>query len=226
MPKPRHAKRFLRPVFYIFCEGGKTEPYYLDHYIKKHCAGGRTVQVNQPKLTDIVKIPKTNKTDPNSLVGLAIKQKEKSPLPDKDCYWCAFDREAENEVAACIPIKAMEKATANGIKVAFSNVCFEVWLLLHKQAGCAPYGSCDDLLKRSKLTTYYPRYNKGDRREFTASEIADARKRAVKMDAETCTGNGQSVSEDIQPCQLVKLNPYTNFHRLLDAIDAFLASQA
>ncbi len=226
MPKPRHAKRFLRPVFYIFCEGEKTEPYYLEHYIREHCAGFRAIRVNRVKLADIIKIPKTEKTDPVSIVCLAIEQKKQSPLPDRDCYWCAFDRESEKEVPAAIPVKALEMAASHGIEVAFSNVCFEVWLLLHKQDGCAAYVSCDDILKRSKLKTYYPGYDKGCRRKFETAEIADARRRAVKMNEGTCSGNGLDCSEEIRPSQLVKLNPYTNFHRLLDAIDAFLESQA
>ena len=225
MPKKRHAKRFLRPVFYIFCEGEKTEPYYLEHYIRRHCAGFRSVQVNRIKLDDIVKIPKTNRTDPNSLVGLAIKQKGKSPSPDKDRYWCAYDREAENVVHKSIHIRAFKAASENGIEVAFSNVCFEVWLLLHKQDGCAPYVSCDDLLKRSALRLHFPGYAKGCRRDFESGDIANARKRAVKMNARTCNVKAQELPAKIDPCRLVDLNPYTNFYRLLDAIDAFLECQ-
>lgn len=225
MPKKRHTKRTLRPVFYIFCEGEKTEPYYLEHYIRRHCAGFRSVQVNRIKLDDIVKIPKTNRTDPNSLVGLAIKQKSKSPSPDKDRYWCAYDREAENIVQQAIHIKAFKAASENGIEVAFSNVCFEVWLLLHKQDGCASYVSCDDLLKRSDLRHYFPGYKKGCRREFEHSDIENARRRAVKMNAQTCNVNVQELPDKIDPCKLVRLNPYTDFYRLLDAIDVFLDGQ-
>lgn len=225
MPRNRQVKRSLRPVFYVFCEGKKTEPYYLDHYIRNHCSGFSFIQINRIKLDDIVKIPKTNKTDPISLVNLAIKQKSASPSPDLDRYWCAFDREAENKVKAKIPIKALETATENGIEVAFSNVCFEVWLLLHKQDGCASFDSFDDLFRRSNLTIYYPKYSKGSHREFEAAEIANARKRARKMNEQTCKGCRLKVSEEIEPNQLVKLNPYTNFYRLLDAMDGFLASQ-
>ena len=225
MPKKRHAKRSLRPVFYIFCEGEKTEPYYLEHYIRRHCAGFRSVQVNRIKLDDIVKIPKTNRTDPNSLVGLAIKQKRKSPTPEKDQYWCAYDRESENVVQETIHIKAFKAASENGVEVAFSNVCFEVWLLLHKQDGCAPYVSCDDLLRRSELTHHFPGYKKGCRREFESKDILNARKRAVKMNAQTCNVEVGEFSDDIDPSRLVKLNPYTNFYRLLDAIDVFLECQ-
>lgn len=225
MPKKRHAKRTLRPVFYIFCEGEKTEPYYLEHYIRKHCVGFRSVQVNRIKLDDIVKIPKTNRTDPNSLVGLAIKQKSKSPTPEKDQYWCAYDREAENIVQESIHLKAFKAASENGVEVAFSNVCFEVWLLLHKQDGCAPYVSCEDLLRRSALMHHFPGYKKGCRREFAGDDIMNARKRAVKMNAQTCNVKVGEFKDNIDLSRLVKLNPYTNFYRLLDAIDVFLERQ-
>ena len=219
MPKKRHVMRSIRPVFYIFCEGEKTEPYYLEHYIRCHCAGFRSVLVNQ------IKIPKTKRTDPNSLVGQAIKQKNKSPTPDKDRYWCAYDREAENVVHKSIHIKAFNAASENGIEIAFSNVCFEVWLLLHKQDGCASYISCDDLLKRSALKKLFPGYAKGCRRKFESADIAHARKHAVKMNAQTCNVKVQELPAKIDPCRLVNLNPYTNFYQLLDAIDTFLECQ-
>ncbi|MBP5545250.1 MAG: RloB domain-containing protein [Kiritimatiellae bacterium] len=226
MPKKRLVKRSLRPVFYIFCEGSKTEPYYLEHYIKNHCQGFRAIQVNRIKLDDIVKIPKTTKTDPISLVNMAVRQKSMSPSPDRDRYWCAYDREAESTIPSKYHIKAFKEASDNGIKVAFSNVCFEVWLLLHKQEGCASYDSCDDLLKRSRMREFYPEYKKGCRREFADAEITVARKRAAKMNEGTCKGHALNVSDALDPSHLVELNPYTNFYQLLDSIDAFLASQA
>lgn len=226
MPKKRSAKRLLRPVFYIFCEGEKTEPYYLDHYVKKHCSGYRSIQVKRIKLDEVVKLPKTNRTDPISLVNLAIKQKDMSPGLSGDQFWCVYDREAENVVSAEIHVRAFKAAGDRGINIAFSNVCFEVWLLLHKQDGCAAYISCDDLLKRSKLETYFPDYKKGCRREFSASEVFDARRRVLRMNANTCNVPIKKFTDVTDPRQLVKLNPYTNFHRLLDAIDDFLLALA
>ena len=224
MPKPRYSRRPLRPVFYIFCEGEKTEPNYLDHYIKKHCPGFRSIQVRRIKLDDVVKIPKTNRTDPVSLVNLAIKQQRMSPSVNEDRFWCAYDREASNVVPAKTHIQAYNLAVSNGVNIAFSNICFEVWLLLHRQEGCAAYISCDDLIKRSKLRQYYPGYDKGSKSEFSDSDICEARRRVVRMNANTCGVPVKNFSEVTNPMLLVKLNPYTNFHRLLDAIDAFLSN--
>ena len=224
MPKKRNAKRLLRPVFYIFCEGEKTEPYYIDHYVKKHCAGYRSIQVRRIKLDEVVKWPKTGRTDPISLVKLALKQKEMSPSLGEDQFWCVYDREAEDSVPAKLHIQAFEVAEAKGIHVAFSNICFEVWLLLHKQDGCAAYNSCADLLKRSKMRSYFDGYKKGCRREFSDAEISNARHRVLRMNANTCNVPIKKFTDVTDPRQLVKLNPYTNFHRLLDAIDDFLAN--
>ena len=226
MPKIRKIKKSLRPVFYIFCEGTKTEPFYLDHYIKQHCSFFRSIQIKRIKLDNIVKIFKNTKTDPISLVTLAIKQKNSSSSSKIDKYWCVYDREARNEVPDKIHIQAFEDAEKNDIKVAFSNVCFEVWLLLHKQNTCAQYVSCNDLFKKSALTQYFPNYSKGSRREFTDDEIKIARSRALQMNANTCTVNAISFSNRIKPCILVKLNPYTNFYQLLDAIDEFILNQS
>lgn len=224
MPKRRKSTRDLHPVFYVFCEGEKTEPYYLEHYVKNHCAGYKNIQIQRIKLSDIWSVAKTNRTDPVSLVTKAVRKKERSPTALEDRYWCVYDREAANKVKAQIHVKALSLAAAHNICIAFSNVCFEVWLLLHKQSACAPYASYDDLHKRSKLLTYYPRYDKGDRREFSDSDIAQARLNARRMNAGTLGIPVNELGNGNIPCKLVDGNPYTDVYRLLDAIDTFFVN--
>lgn len=224
MPKQRkNGKRNLRPVFYVFCEGEKTEPYYLDHYVKNHCAGYKNIQIHRIKLSDVWSIAKTNRTDPVSLVTLAVRKKEKSPTAKEDRYWCVYDREAANKVKAQIHVKALALAAEKGICIAFSNVCFEVWILLHKQSTCASYASYDDLRKRSKLTEYFPDYDKGDRREFSDADITHAKSMARRMNANTLNVPVSRLSDENIHCRLVDFNPYTDVYRLLDAIDDFFS---
>ncbi|MBE3128215.1 MAG: RloB domain-containing protein [Actinobacteria bacterium] len=50
---------------------------------------------------------------------------------DNDQVWCIFDvddfyRNGRNEL-----IKAVENASRNNIKIAYTNECFELWILLH-----------------------------------------------------------------------------------------------
>lgn len=211
MPKKRNSKRKVLPVFYVFCEGEKTEPHYLEHYVKEHCS---TCVRGRFKLKECWKIAKTNRTDPNSLVMLAVKQQANSPRGSGDRFWCVYDRESECGISSAVHYKALKLAEENGIQVAISNVCFEVWLLLHKQPTCAPYTSCEDLLKRSKLNEFFNGYKKGMGLSFTDEEICAARKAAA------CLGI-PGASESLSSKQIVTTNPSTNVYGLLDAIDAF-----
>lgn len=65
-----------------------------------------------------------------------------------------FDREAEAKYPHTLHQQAREKADANGIQIAFSNVCFEYWILLHFEFTTSCFGSYDELKRNSKLTEY------------------------------------------------------------------------
>jgi RloB-like protein len=73
--------------------------------------------------------------DPKMLVERALElrreaEQEARRLRDDnvefDEVWCVFDVDQHERLAA-----AREQARANGIHVALSNPCFELWLLLH-----------------------------------------------------------------------------------------------
>lgn len=212
MPKCRKAKkRRVGSVFHIYCEGEKTEPNYIDYYIKNHCQDFRAFQLTRVKLKEVLQVAKTNKTDPKSLVELAIAEKCKTPIGD--VFWCVYDRESEAERSERSHLEAACLASRHGISIALSNVCFEVWLLLHKQDTCAAYGSYDDLARHSRLKTHYPHYEKGERRSYSADEIKRARINALKMNQQTQKNSGTTAA--------CKLNPYTDFYMLLDSIDDF-----
>ena len=213
MPKKRKvSKKDVRAVFHIICEGEKTEPNYIDYYIKNYCRGRFGMQAHRIKLNKVFNIAKTNKTDPLSLVKVAIEAQCR--LPQGDVFWCVYDREAENAISEKAHEKARIEAVCHDIKIALSSVCFEVWLLLHKQETCAHYISYEDLAKRSRLKSYYKNYQKGDRILFSDEEIDCARIRARKMNNITASSHPAKV-----PC--CRLNPYTDFYLLLDDIDAF-----
>ena len=112
MPKNRKKEKHnLRPVFHIYCEGTKTEPYYIEHYIKNHCNNFRQIQLLRIKLNEVIKIAKTNKTDPESLVMLAICEKLRTP--SEDVFWCVYDREAENSIPEANHRNAYQMAVKN-----------------------------------------------------------------------------------------------------------------
>lgn len=106
----------------VFAEGEKTEPGYLTHW---HRAHRDRIQVN---ISGGLGAPVT-------VVDHAIKQMRHEAREAKrgrgrasDEYWCVFDVDQHPNVGA-----AVQKAMANGIGVAVSNPCVELWFILHFQ---------------------------------------------------------------------------------------------
>lgn len=65
MSKKRGVVKNVPRVMYIYCEGEKTEPLYLDAYISER----------SKKTLSVFKIPKTRKNTPEQLVNEAVNKK-------------------------------------------------------------------------------------------------------------------------------------------------------
>ena len=110
----RRTKRLsIKSDFLVLTNGEKTEKDYFD-IVKKHSIFNVVVRYEN--------------ADPKQLVERAINE----PFSRK---WCMFDIDQFHDEGKIIP--ALELAYKNGIKCAYSNIKFEVWLLSHfkKQKG-------------------------------------------------------------------------------------------
>jgi hypothetical protein len=170
--RPGRRAPFLepKPVILIVCEGEKTEKQYFEGFARDF----RTpVDV---KIAPEHGVPKT-------LVVTAKRYKKKAEDAARkeddenrayDAVWCVFDVDDHPQVA-----DARQMAQANGIELAISNPCFELWLLLHfrDSPGMQPRETM-----RRMLSRYVPGYDK--RVEFTvyAEGYPQAVKRAEQMD--------------------------------------------
>lgn len=203
--RDKTAVRPLRPVLHIFCEGSKTEPNYIEHYKDLFCVG---------KSASIV-VEKTDKTTPVQLVEEAIRLKNSAGSCAIDEFWVVYDRESPAKYDEKLHQNARVKAEANGINVVLSNVCFEVWLLLHFQPTCAACNTCDELIARKDFKKYFPSYEKGGKCDMSPDQITTARKNAVALNKRTIDAANKNWNVPSM------WNPYTDVYRLLDAIDAF-----
>jgi len=107
----------------IVCEGANTEKQYFEQFAKFH----------RNSLVDV--IVEGGKGVPLTVVRAAKERKEKaiSDAKRKDdeflkyqWVWCVFDVDNHPNVP-----EARIMAADNGIELAISNPCFELWLLLH-----------------------------------------------------------------------------------------------
>jgi hypothetical protein len=113
----RPEKRVLR----IFCEGARTEPEYFE-------AVKRLPTVHSSVSVKVRSDPRAGRRE--QLLDKAITAR-RTTLADE--VWCVFD--VESHVAARAPVEKLrllqERAGEGGVAIAFSNPCFEVWLVLH-----------------------------------------------------------------------------------------------
>lgn len=108
------------------------------------------------------------------------------------------------------------------MSVAFTNVCFEQWLILHYDYSEKGYVSFDNLKDDSKLNEYcrnvgLSKYDKAENSfsEISLSKVEVARKNAIRLRKSMYAANDVNTP-------IYRLNPYTDFDLLLDAIDEFL----
>jgi len=183
----------------LFCEGEKTEPVYF-RAINRHW-GNRIV----------LQFPHCG-TDPKGIVSAAADAKKRSkrnkksdPNEEIEAIWCVFDRDQHLLVQ-----EALQQADDNQIPVAFSNPCFELWLLLHFQDQTAH-------LQRDGVSrlcaNFMTNYTKGPDMDMLLPSLSDAEQRARTLCNRQTTNN------------LPRCNPWTDVHELVEAMRRLSDSQ-
>ncbi|QSB15076.1 RloB domain-containing protein [Natronosporangium hydrolyticum] len=108
----------LRTVV-VFCEGKNSEPDYIR---------------GLKRLPEVVRDTALNlELHPRQGVPLTLVQMAADRLedPEVDACWCVFDVEWPRNHPNLA--EARQLAEARGIRLAISNPCFELWLVLHHQ---------------------------------------------------------------------------------------------
>lgn len=111
-------KIISRPRIIIFCNGSVAEPQYFQSF------------------KEFLKIPhrikiiyrNTGSDSPWRLIERAIEEKGKD---SENEIWCVFDVDRYLTDNASKMKFAIKRANENEILLAWSNVCFELWYLLH-----------------------------------------------------------------------------------------------
>ncbi|WP_419839403.1 RloB family protein [Candidatus Poriferisodalis sp.] len=116
----RRPQKDERPRFVIFCEGTVTEPVYLNAF-------AALPEIRRVAALDV----RGMGYDPHRLVAEAKQARRSEPgaRESRTEYWCVFDVEAPEPHQGLRD--AVQMARDNGIGVAVSNPCFELWLILH-----------------------------------------------------------------------------------------------
>ena len=194
-PGRRTPFRDPKPTILVVTEGEVTEPEYLQAF-QNACRNPRvTIEVVEehgvPKT--LVKIAKQHKEEAKKKAT-----KEEDENLAYDSVWCVFDIDMHPEIG-----EAKEMARDNGIDLAISNPCIELWLLLHFQEN--PGAQFGDKM-RSLLAKHVQKYDKHVNYATYATGYQQAVTRAARMD--------QAAEEAGEPHR----NPTTGMHRLTELI--------
>src|SRR5271155_3395078 len=167
--KRRKPSRGPKIAVTIFAEGSRTEVFYFKAV--KSDAQNRLVEISGG-----CGVPET-------LVSTAIAHKKRRRQRARDSFerddqvWAVFDRD-EHDVAS-----AIARAKAQGVMVAYSNPCFELWGLLHYVNHDAPI---DRHALQKLLETHMDGYDKDGAKVFSYDDMregyADASRRAEQME--------------------------------------------
>lgn len=186
-----------KPRLLVVCEGEVTEPEYLR---------GFTAACRNPRVHLVVD---REHGVPWSLVRVAKERKraaeeEAVRTGDEnrryDEVWCVFDIDSHPNIT-----DAVQMARDNGILLAISNPCFELWLVLHFRESPGARHRHD---VQRMLRDYLPGYDKGvDFADLQAGyEAAVERAAHLDRDADDMAEAGR--------------NPTTGVYRLTESIRA------
>ncbi|MEV4234069.1 RloB family protein [Nocardia sp. NPDC049737] len=129
----------VRTTFRVYAEGISTEPEYIDALKRL------------PELTDVVSVDVSIEeagATPMHLVESACADKRRADL-DVDFYWCVFDVEFPQRHPYLD--RARQMARDNGVHLAISNPCFEIWLILHHRLHAGHLSTDEAIQLRRKL---------------------------------------------------------------------------
>ncbi len=194
-PARRPAFRAPRKKLLIVCEGANTEPDYFKQFAEVHRDAIVDVDL-APERGVPLSVVREAKRLKNQAISAA--KREGDPYLRYDSVWCVFDVDEHPNVP-----EALAMARRNGLKVAVSNPCFELWLILHlrETPGMIHRHSAQAMLK-----TFLPGYDK----KVDYKDYRDGYERAVER-ARRLDKLATDVGE-------AGRNPTTGVYKLTEAI--------
>lgn len=170
-PARRAPQREAKERFLVVCEGECTEPQYIHGFIKHFRVVLVKVEVSKER-GDPKKIVEIAKAESARAAKEAKQQRDSFLAFDE--VWCVFDRDEHERF-----FDAIKMATDNGFKLAVSNPCIELWLLLHFRESPGDRHRHD--LQRMLRDDFMPGYDKSLKFEALADGVSDAERRAERL---------------------------------------------
>jgi hypothetical protein len=213
----RQTKRKLRQLkqsIYIVCEGTNTERIYFEAIAEQNDVFEKYAITVYPSEEDQIKASKKEgesiKTDAVNLVKLA-----KDEINNYDEVWAVFDKDGYTKHE-----KAFDDAQKHGIKLGFSSIAFEHWILLHYEQNRNSFLKSQNVIDYLEQAGYFTGYSKKADisiyprlQHLTQTAIENAAWLRMEM------ANNLAACDD----KIYELNPYTTVDKLVIKLLGFNA---
>jgi hypothetical protein len=198
--------RLAHPKIYIWSHTAKAEIEYFQqfkNYLKSPLLVAKKELCREPNtLLDKVVIWKNNQNNFNE--------------QDGDQVWCIFDVDDFYNKNSLLLIKAIKHAQTSGIRIAYANECFELWILLHFVVPTASIKRGEELHK--KIREHFKKNKLGNfvKNQPVFGLLAPFQGSAIQ--------NSQKLFSRYTPNDWDRLlsnkgNPSTNIHVLIEEIN-------
>ena len=200
--KPKQLKQSI----YIVCEGTNTERIYFEEIAQQNDVFEKYAIKVYPSEEDQRKAStqggESIKTDAVNLVKLA-----KQEINNYDEVWTVFDKNGYTKHE-----KAFSDAQKHGIKLAFSSIAFEHWILLHYEQNRTDFSKSQNVIDYLEEAGYFTGYSKKADISIYA-RLKDMTKTAIENSAwlRMEMANNLAACDD----KIYELNPYTTVDQLV-----------
>jgi hypothetical protein len=191
----RAPTRAPLPLILVVCEGEVTERQYLGGFAQAQGAGTVRVQIVAPGGDPRMLVRRAAELR-DEAAGRAKRERDENLAYDE--VWCVFDVDEHARLE-----EARHLAREQNVRLAVSDPCFELWLILH----FADQGAALDARRaREVLRRHIPEYRKHVRYAELAPGYVDAVRRAAMLEQRHSRAGVQGG------------NPSTDVHHLTERI--------
>lgn len=205
LPELKRRRPFIaeQQRFFLICEGEKTETAYFEAYFEALKAQYRSAQISIEYVAP-AGVPITIMDKVKARMAELRREQRSNPSVKADTVWAVFDRDEHHKVT-----EAIAGCQDSGAQLAYSNPCFEVWLILHHE----DYHASDDHHQVQK------RYQKLDPAyDPNGSKTPDCRSLMNRVEEAENRGERQCKSREEEGMPFGR--PSTTVHNLTRAIRA------
>ncbi|MEZ2279831.1 MAG: RloB family protein [Microcoleus sp.] len=208
----KRKSKQLKQSIYIVCEGTNTERIYFEEIAQQNDVFEKYAIKVYPSEEDQIKASKKEgesiKTDAVNLVKLA-----KQEIKNYDEVWAVFDKDGYTRHE-----EAFFDAQKHGIKLAFSSIAFEHWILLHYEQNRTDFPKSQNVIDHLEEAGYFTGYSKK-----ADISIYSRLKNLTKTAIENAAWLRMEIANNLAACddKIYELNPYTTVDDLVRKLLGF-----